>query len=296
MGEADSKSSDRILIGLGVGIITAVSGLSVAGTYTAINAMNRQSEEAIQAAKDAQNAANQNDSSNTPGTSQTPSDGGNTQTPGNTGNDGWNSDQLKWMQENHITYDKYGIPMDENGNYVDDPTTPEYDPDRAAYFYGTGDNQKPDVEPGTQTPGQNPGGTTDSSDPDLGGSGSGTVAQPGVEDMPDDPTPQNPVVNPGVDPVETTPAASAWWFDENGNLLPGLSLDENGKPYYVVQKGDWLSRIASRYGFEYPDLARESGIANPDLIYEGDIIRFPESGPKGWSSNVTDGQMAPGRG
>ena len=41
---------------------------------------------------------------------------------------------------------------------------------------------------------------------------------------------------------------------------------------YIVQSGDTLSDIADRYGTTYQHLAAVNGIADPDLIYAGDII------------------------
>ena len=34
----------------------------------------------------------------------------------------WSDVQVKWMQENHITYNENGQPVDEDGNVVTDPT------------------------------------------------------------------------------------------------------------------------------------------------------------------------------
>ena len=41
---------------------------------------------------------------------------------------------------------------------------------------------------------------------------------------------------------------------------------------YVVQKGDTLSGIASKYGTTYQRLAEINNIDNPDLIYPGQKI------------------------
>ena len=51
---------------------------------------------------------------------------------------------------------------------------------------------------------------------------------------------------------------------------------------HVVKKGDTLWDIAKAYlndSFRYPELARLSDIANPDLIYPGELVRIPENGP-----------------
>ena len=41
---------------------------------------------------------------------------------------------------------------------------------------------------------------------------------------------------------------------------------------YIVQSGDTMSDIADRYGTTYQHLAAINGIADPDLIYPGDVI------------------------
>lgn len=290
MGAADAKASNHLLIGLGVGIITTVSGLSVAGTVTAINAMNRQSEEAIAAAR---NAANANTNTQNPPAEDVtktvpenetpPAETQPTTPPAETTEPPkeeikYASEQIKWMNENEITYNEYGLPEDKNGNLVDDPTTEVYDPARLAYFFNEdGTPKTPFIEDlPTEAPSEN-------TDP---------IVVPDVENLP--PTETEPV----EEEPEQKPATHPWWLDDDGNLLPGLQLDENGKPYYVVVTGDWLSRIANRYGFDYHDLARESGIQNPDLIYAGDIIRFPDRDevPADNNKGETDNSQAPGRG
>lgn len=45
---------------------------------------------------------------------------------------------------------------------------------------------------------------------------------------------------------------------------------------YTVVSGDTLSGIASRYGTTYQELAKYNGIANPDLIFPGQVIRIPK--------------------
>lgn len=50
-------------------------------------------------------------------------------------------------------------------------------------------------------------------------------------------------------------------------LLSNKSNDTS--KIYIVQNGDTLSGIASRYGTTYQKIAFDNGIANPDLIYPG---------------------------
>lgn len=46
---------------------------------------------------------------------------------------------------------------------------------------------------------------------------------------------------------------------------------------YVIQPGDTLSEIASRYGTTVSALTQLNGISNPDKIYAGNTIKVPES-------------------
>jgi len=71
--------------------------------------------------------------------------------------------------------------------------------------------------------------------------------EPPLEPEPDWPQPANPT---GLEPCDCT---------------------------HIVVPGDTLWDIAERYtgdAFNYPELARRSGITNPDLIYPGDTVRI----------------------
>lgn len=43
---------------------------------------------------------------------------------------------------------------------------------------------------------------------------------------------------------------------------------------YTVKKGDTLSAIAKQYGTTYQAIAQKNGIANPDLIYAGQVLKI----------------------
>lgn len=45
---------------------------------------------------------------------------------------------------------------------------------------------------------------------------------------------------------------------------------------YTVKAGDTLSEIAMKYGTTYQELARINNIANPNLIYAGQVIKINE--------------------
>lgn len=44
---------------------------------------------------------------------------------------------------------------------------------------------------------------------------------------------------------------------------------------YTVQAGDTLSEIAAKYGTDYHYLAAINGVANPNMIYAGQLLRVP---------------------
>ena len=49
-------------------------------------------------------------------------------------------------------------------------------------------------------------------------------------------------------------------------------------PPYVVQPGDTLSEIAQRFGSSVDTLVRANGIADPDIIFAGQILCVPPRG------------------
>ncbi|RYQ18668.1 GH25 family lysozyme [Bifidobacterium pseudolongum] len=80
-----------------------------------------------------------------------------------------------------------------------------------------------------------------------------------------------------------SPSAISGYRSGNPNLIyPGEVLKINGgntapKPAgrtYTVVAGDTLSGIAARYGTTYQALAAKNGIANPDLIYSGQVLKI----------------------
>jgi GH25 family lysozyme M1 (1,4-beta-N-acetylmuramidase) len=51
-------------------------------------------------------------------------------------------------------------------------------------------------------------------------------------------------------------------------------LGYHNEQTYVVKKGDTLSGIASKFGTTYQELAQKNGIANPNLIYPGQVLKI----------------------
>lgn len=61
-----------------------------------------------------------------------------------------------------------------------------------------------------------------------------------------------------------------------------------GEQAYTVKKGDTLSKIASKYGTTYQKLASYNGIADPNTISVGQIIRIPGSGTRTYTVKAGD--------
>lgn len=63
----------------------------------------------------------------------------------------------------------------------------------------------------------------------------------------------------------------------NPNLIyPGqkliIDVEENEPIKYTVKAGDTLSEIGAKYGVNYMKIARDNNIANPNLIYVGQVL------------------------
>jgi LysM repeat protein len=75
----------------------------------------------------------------------------------------------------------------------------------------------------------------------------------------------------------------------------GTSVAALGSPStYTVQWGDWLNKIAHRYGLTYQALLAANPGLNPNRIYPGQVISIPsgagtspETGPTGGATTYT---------
>lgn len=65
-----------------------------------------------------------------------------------------------------------------------------------------------------------------------------------------------------------------------------------GEQTYTVKKGDTLSKIASKYGTTYQKLASYNGIADPNRISVGQVIRIPGSGTRTYTVKSGDSLWA----
>ena len=70
-------------------------------------------------------------------------------------------------------------------------------------------------------------------------------------------------------------------------IYPGQVLNINGTANtvqpgsgtYTVQSGDTLSGIAAKFGTSWQTLQQLNGIADPNLIYPGQVLKLPGGAP-----------------
>ena len=127
-----NNTQNQILTSFGCLFVAAVGVFSASGAKFAINAINRDATDTIVLAQQSRQFKPQSQQSEpikitTSESEETSEDAvksntteqSNTDKPDDTK---WSDAQVKWMQENHITYNENGQPVDEDGNVVTDPT------------------------------------------------------------------------------------------------------------------------------------------------------------------------------
>lgn len=124
-----NHTQNQILTSFGCLFVAAVGVFSASGAKFAINAINRDATDTIVLAQQSRQFKPQSQPSKitTSESEETSEDAvksntteqSNTDKPDDTK---WSDEQVKWMQENHITYNENGQPVDEDGNVVTDPT------------------------------------------------------------------------------------------------------------------------------------------------------------------------------
>lgn len=127
-----NHTQNQILTSFGCLFVAAVGVFSASGAKFAINAINRDATDTIVLAQQSRQFNPQSQQSEpskiTTSESEEPSEDAvkintteqsNTDKPDDTK---WSDAQVKWMQENHITYNENGQPVDEDGNVVTNPT------------------------------------------------------------------------------------------------------------------------------------------------------------------------------
>lgn len=127
-----NHTQNQILTSFGCLFVAAVGVFSASGAKFAINAINRDATDTIVLAQQSRQFKPQSQQSEpskitTSESEETSEDAvksntteqSNTDKPDDTK---WSDVQVKWMQENRITYNENGQPVDEDGNVVTDPT------------------------------------------------------------------------------------------------------------------------------------------------------------------------------
>ena len=127
-----NHTQNQILTSFGCLFVAAVGVFSASGAKFAINAINRDATDTIVLAQQSRQFKPQSQQSEpskitTSESEETSEDAvksntteqSNTDKPDDTK---WSDAQVKWMQENYITYNENGQPVDEDGNVVTDPT------------------------------------------------------------------------------------------------------------------------------------------------------------------------------
>lgn len=127
-----NHTQNQILTSFGCLFVAAVGVFSASGAKFAINAINRDATDTIVLAQQSRQFNPQSQQSEpskitTSESEETSEDAvksntteqSNTDKPDDTK---WSDVQVKWMQENHITSNENGQPVDEDGNVVTDPT------------------------------------------------------------------------------------------------------------------------------------------------------------------------------
>ena len=58
------------------------------------------------------------------------------------------------------------------------------------------------------------------------------------------------------------------------NATSNKNITQNSTRTYTVKSGDTLSGIAAKYGTTYQEIARKNGIANPNIIHPGQVLKI----------------------
>ena len=70
-------------------------------------------------------------------------------------------------------------------------------------------------------------------------------------------------------------------LSNNDGQFRWVSGGGSGGSTVTVQQGDTLREIARRFNCGFEDLARRNNLANPDMIYPGQVLQVPGRGPAG---------------
>ncbi len=97
--------------------------------------------------------------------------------------------------------------------------------------------------------------------------------------VPASPTSQPPTATPPPEPTTPSTTAVPTFTPEPESAEPTAAPAVTGdQTTHTVQRGENLFRIALRYGTTVPAVASANGIANPAMIYVGQVLTIPGSG------------------
>lgn len=130
-----NHTQNQILTSFGCLFVAAVGVFSASGAKFAINAINRDATDTIVLAQQSRQfkpqsqpqsqqsepikiTTSESEETSEDAVKSNTTEQSNTDKPDDTK---WSDEQVKWMQENHITYNENGQPVDEDGNVVTDP-------------------------------------------------------------------------------------------------------------------------------------------------------------------------------
>lgn len=116
-----NHTQNQILTSFGCLFVAAVGVFSASGAKFAINAINCDATDTIVLAQQSEPikiTTSESEETSEDAVKSNTTEQSNTDKPDDTK---WSDAQVKWMQENHITYNENGQPVDEDGNVVTDP-------------------------------------------------------------------------------------------------------------------------------------------------------------------------------
>lgn len=87
-------------------------------------------------------------------------------------------------------------------------------------------------------------------------------------------------------------AASSTATSKPASSTASKPTSSTAEQTYTVKKGDTLSKIAAKYGTTYQKLASYNGIANPNKISTGQVIKIPGTGTKTYTVKAGDSLWA----